>query len=48
MTVEYSRLNRIRAESARIMDVVARAHDIVVAAKELLSRAYLGQLPTHS
>jgi CheY-like chemotaxis protein len=38
MTVEHTRLKWIRAESARIKDVVVRTHDILVAAKELLSR----------
>jgi hypothetical protein len=37
MTV-HTRLTIIRAESARIRDVIARTHQIVVAAKELLSR----------
>jgi len=37
VTVEL-RLNFIRAESARIRDVIARTHQIVVASKELLSR----------
>jgi hypothetical protein len=39
MTVEHTRLNYIRAESARIRDVIARTHQIVIATKELLSRS---------
>ena len=37
MTVEYTRLDWIRAESARIRDALIRTRDIVAAAKELLS-----------
>jgi hypothetical protein len=38
MTVEHAYRNIMRAETARIRDLVAETHRIVLAAKALLSR----------
>ena len=38
MRVERTRLNIVRAESARIRDIITRTYEIIDAAKALLSR----------
>jgi hypothetical protein len=39
MTVEHARLNIIRAHSTVIRDAVDRTHQIILAAKKLLSKS---------